>query len=154
MVPDDDEQNYCLQNGSHSVHASVCKWIKLIMVIYFMSLIYLWWRQNSRHFRDDNFKFQVHFIENFWISNQISLRYFPQGLIDNMPGLVQIMACCLFGAKPLCEALFYWLMYASLSLNELTCYGLKCFRILMLVIKYNISSHFQVQLSAQIWQQL
>ena len=40
---------------------------------------------------------------NFWIQNKISLRYVPQGLIDNMAALVQIMAWHLLGAKPLSE---------------------------------------------------
>ena len=30
---------------------------------------------------------------------QISLKFFPKGLIDNKPVFVQVMACGLFGAK-------------------------------------------------------
>ena len=41
--------------------------------------------------------------ENFRIANKISLRYIPQGLIDNESALVQIMAWCLTGNKPLPE---------------------------------------------------
>ena len=38
--------------------------------------------------------------ENDWIANKLSLKYIPQGLIDNMAALVQIMAGHLTGAKP------------------------------------------------------
>ena len=41
--------------------------------------------------------------ENIWISNKMSLKYVPGVLIDNMSALVQIMACCRPGDKPLSE---------------------------------------------------
>ena len=40
------------------------------------------------------------------------------GLIDYMVALVQIMAKCITGYRPLSEAMLYWHMYASLGLNE------------------------------------
>ena len=39
--------------------------------------------------------------EKFCISIQISLRLVSKGPIDNKSALVQVMACRLFGAKPL-----------------------------------------------------
>ena len=43
-------------------------------------------------FADDIFKC-IFLNENFWISNKISLKYVPEGLIDNKPSLVLIMGC-------------------------------------------------------------
>ena len=53
---------------------------------------------------DDIFKC-ISLNENCWISNKISLRHVPQGLIDNMAALVQIMAWRRRGDKPLSEAM-------------------------------------------------
>ena len=41
--------------------------------------------------------------ENFQIFNKISLKCVPLGLIDIMSELVQIMAWCWTGDKPLCD---------------------------------------------------
>ena len=41
--------------------------------------------------------------EKFCILIQIPLKFVPRGPIDNNEALVQIMACRLFGAKPLSE---------------------------------------------------
>ena len=57
-------------------------------------------RQNGCHFADDIFKC-IFVNEN--ISTKISLNYVPYGLIDNMAGLVQIMAWRRPGNKPLSE---------------------------------------------------
>ena len=38
--------------------------------------------------------------ENVCISIKISLKFVPKGPINNIPGLVQIMACCRPGNKP------------------------------------------------------
>ena len=58
--------------------------------------------QNGRHFADDMFK-RIFLNENIWISNKISLKYVPWGLIDNMAALVQIMAWRRPGHTPLFE---------------------------------------------------
>ena len=52
----------------------------------------------------------------------ISLKCVPKVRINNIPALVQIMAWRRPGDKPLSEPmmLVYWLIYASLGLNELT----------------------------------
>ena len=51
---------------------------------------------------DDIFKC-IFFNENTTILIQISLKSVPKGPIDNKSALVQVMACCLGGAKPLSE---------------------------------------------------
>ena len=57
-------------------------------------------RQNGRHFADDNFKC-IFLNENAWIPIKISQKFVPQGPINNIPALVQIMTCCRPGDKPL-----------------------------------------------------
>ena len=51
-------------------------------------------RQNGRHFANDIFKW-------VWIPNKISLKFVPQGPINNIQALVQIMAWRRPGDKPL-----------------------------------------------------
>ena len=59
-------------------------------------------RQNGRHFADDTFK-RIFMNENVRISINISLKFVPKGLINNIPTLVQIMAWRRPGDKPLSE---------------------------------------------------
>ena len=59
-------------------------------------------RRNDRHFAGDIFKFMF-LYENIWISIKISLKFVPKGPINNIPTLVQIMAWCRSGDKPLSE---------------------------------------------------
>ena len=59
-------------------------------------------RQNERHFTDDIFKC-VFVNENVSISIKISLNSVAKGPINNIPTLVQIMACRRPGDKPLSE---------------------------------------------------
>ena len=59
-------------------------------------------RQNGRHFPDDIFKC-IFLNENVWISISISLKFVPEGPINNIPALVQIMAWRRPGDKPLSE---------------------------------------------------
>ena len=59
-------------------------------------------RQNGQHFADDIFK-RIFFNENVWISNKISLKFVPNGTINNIAALVQIMAWRRPGANPLSE---------------------------------------------------
>ena len=59
-------------------------------------------RQNGRHFADDIFK--CNFMnENVWIPIKISLKFVPEGPINNISALVQIMAWRRIGDKPLSE---------------------------------------------------
>ena len=59
-------------------------------------------RQNGRHFTDDIFKC-IFLNENVWIPIKISMKFVPRGPINNIPALVQIMAWCRPGDKPLSE---------------------------------------------------
>ena len=56
--------------------------------------------QNGCHFADDIFKW-IFMSEIFFISIQISLKFVPKGVIDNMSALVQVMAWRQPGDKPL-----------------------------------------------------
>ena len=57
-------------------------------------------RQNGRHFADDIFKC-IFWSKNTWIPIKISLKFVSYGPINNIPALVQIMAWCRPGNKPL-----------------------------------------------------
>ena len=59
-------------------------------------------RQNGRHFADDTFK-RIFMDENVRILTNISLKFVPKGLINNIPALSQIMAWRRPGDKPLSE---------------------------------------------------
>ena len=59
-------------------------------------------RQDGRHFADAIFKC-IFLNENVWIPIKISLKFVPKGPINNIPGLVQIMAWRRPGDKPLSE---------------------------------------------------
>ena len=60
-------------------------------------------RQNGRRFADDSFKC-LFWNENRWISTKISLKFVPNGPINDIPALVQIMAAWHRpGDKPLSE---------------------------------------------------
>ena len=53
----------------------------------------------------DNIFKRIFLNENVRISIQISLKFVPNGTIDNKSALVQVMAWRLLGAKPLPEAM-------------------------------------------------
>ena len=57
-------------------------------------------RQNRRHFADAIFKC-IFLNENVWLPIKISLKFVPQGPINNIPALVQMMAWRRPGDKPL-----------------------------------------------------
>ena len=57
-------------------------------------------RQNGHHFADDIFKCMF-LNDNAWIPIEISLKFVPQGPINNIPALYQIMAWRRPGDKPL-----------------------------------------------------
>ena len=68
-------------------------------------------RQIRCHFTDDVWKC-IFSNQNVWILIKISLKFVRKGPIDNILALVQIMACCLFGAN---ADPFLWGMYAALG---------------------------------------
>ena len=61
-------------------------------------------RQDGCHFVDDVFTC-ILLNENFWISNNFSLKCVPWCVIDNMQSLVQIKAWRRIGGKPLSESM-------------------------------------------------
>ena len=84
---------------------------------YYIRTWWLWWpgitarfpyfntlrpRQNGRHFADDIFKC-IFLNEIVSISIKISLKFVPKGPINNITALVQRMAWCRPGDKPLSE---------------------------------------------------
>ena len=66
-------------------------------------------RQNGRHFADDTFK-RIFLNENVRTSIKISLKFVPEGPINNNPALVQIMAWHRSGNKPLSEPMMISLL--------------------------------------------
>ena len=65
-------------------------------------------RQNGQHF-PDIFKC-ILLNENVWILHKISLKFVPKVHINNIPGLVQIMAWLQPGNKPLSEPIMVKLL--------------------------------------------
>ena len=77
-------------------------------------------RQNGRHLAEDTFK-RIFLNLNVRILIKILLKFVFKGPINNIPGLVPIMAWCLSGDKSLSEPVVVSLLthiYASLGLNE------------------------------------
>ena len=65
--------------------------------------------QNGRHFTD-NIYTCIFFNENVWILLKISLKFIPKVRIHNIPALVQIIAWCRPGDKPLSEPMMVSLL--------------------------------------------
>ena len=59
-------------------------------------------RKNGLHFTDDIY-ICILLSKNIRVSIKVSLKFIPKGPIDNMSGLVQIMAWCRTDDKPLSE---------------------------------------------------
>ena len=76
--------------------------------------------ENGRHFPDDVIKW-IFFNENVLILINNSLKFVPDGPINNIPALVQIMAWRRPGDKPLSEPMMVRLPthICALGLNEL-----------------------------------
>ena len=92
-------------------------------------------RQNGHNFPDNIFKC-IFLNENMWISIAISKKFVPEGLINNIPSLVQIMAWRWFRQQAIIwtnDCLVYWCIYASFGLDELKEYFLK---LLMFKLNY------------------
>ena len=66
-------------------------------------------RQNAQIFPDDIFKC-IFLNENVYVSIKISLKFVPKGHINYTPALVQIMAWCWPGNKPLSETVMVSLL--------------------------------------------
>ena len=78
--------------------------------------------QNGCQFRDNIFKC-IFLNEKFCSLIWISLKFVRKGPIDNKWVLVQVMAWCRLGGKPLSKPIrdpFHWCIYAALGGDELT----------------------------------
>ena len=108
----------CYRKGSCGATADPLKGYVMLDVICFNTLRP---KQNGGNFADDPFKC-IFFNETVGILIKISLKFVPKGPINNIPALVQIMAC---GANQATSHflnqwwIVYWCIYASLGLNEL-----------------------------------
>ena len=87
---------------SHSMGPFLQTWFNLIPAWMKNYINTLWPRQNGRHIADDTFK-RIFMNENVIISINISLKFVPKGLINNITALVQIMAWRRPGDKPLSD---------------------------------------------------
>ena len=94
-----------------SIILLICPWGWIINKGICDACISSWSYQHGRHFPDNILKC-ILLNENVWISIKISLKFVPWGPIDNIPALVQIIAWCRSGNKPLSE-----LIMASLQMN-------------------------------------
>ena len=108
------KENKYFHPQKHIAH-SIKKFAGLLILMQcinklYMSLSVLGWccfitlrpRQNGRHFPDDIFKW-IFFNENVWISINISLKFVPRGPINDIPTMVQVVACRRPGDTPLSE---------------------------------------------------
>ena len=87
-------------------------------------------RRNWQNFADNIFK-RIFFNENVLILIKISLKYVPEGPINNIPALVQIMAWHHPGDKPLSEPMMVSLLtHICVTrpqwVNSLASYDSKC----------------------------
>ena len=82
-------------------HSCCCYCDELLWCIY-PSVNTLRPRQNGRHFADDIFR-RIFLNGNIWIPIKISLKFVPNGSINNIPALIQITAWRRPGDKPLSE---------------------------------------------------
>ena len=93
----------------------ISRWILLTFALLWLQLLAcdgfntLRPRQHGRHFADDIFKC-IFMYENIWIPIKISLKFVPNGPINNIPALVQIMAWRRSGDKPLSEPMIVSLL--------------------------------------------
>ena len=83
--------NHCCPSSLRHICSTRRRWVNTLRP-----------RQNGRLFADDTFK-RIYLNKNVRISNKISLKFVPKGLINNIPALVLIMAWRRPGDKPLSE---------------------------------------------------
>ena len=83
-------------------------------------------RQIGRHFANDIFK-GIFLNEKGCIFSQISSIFVLKGPINNIPALVQIMACRRTGDKPLSEPMVAWFTICASRLDMLSRYDVYWF---------------------------
>ena len=80
------------------------KWGPCINWCLFILKLTRWgWDKMAAIFSDNIFKLCIFLNENVWISIAVSLKFLRNGPFNNIPALVQIMAWCRPGDKPLSE---------------------------------------------------
>ena len=77
--------------GHELGHHCACRWLNTLRP-----------RQHGCHFADNTFN-RIFLNENVRIWIEISLKFVSKGPINNIPALVQLMAWCQLGDKPLSE---------------------------------------------------
>ena len=91
-------------------------------------------RRNGHQFPDDIFNW-ILLTENVWISIKMSLKFVPKVPINNIPVLVQIMAWCLPGDKPLSEPMMVKITDAYIRHSALMIYV--CPRLLIQISRHS-----------------
>ena len=92
-------------------------------------------RQNGRHFPDDIFKCII-LNENVCTSIKIALKFVPKGPINTTSALVEIMAWCWPGDKPLSETMMVsLLMHICITRPNELIYGNLLHKVLTIQIK-------------------
>ena len=94
--------------------------------------------QNGRHFADGILNY-IFLKEICCISIKISLRFVPQGSIDDMSAFVQIMACCQTGNKESSEPLMIILQIHSVTGSHCVILGEQKY-IMWLVYRHRVRS--------------
>ena len=98
-------------------------------------------RQYCCHFTDGIFKC-IFLNENVWIFINISSKFVPKGQINNIPALVQIMAWCQPGDKPLSEPMMVSVTQPQ-WVNGLSNYLNQCWNIINKVHLHSSGGHFK-----------
>ena len=91
-----------ISNDNTTLHYNLLLWPSFLIHLCVVINQYIEAGTKGRHFADDIFKC-IFVNENPWISNKISLKFFPNVPINNIQGVAQIMAWRRSGAKPLSE---------------------------------------------------
>ena len=100
-------------------------------------------RQNCRHFADDIFK-RIFLNGNVWISINISLRFVFRGPIDNIPALVQMMASCRPGDKPLSEPMVVsFLTHVCVTRPQWVNHNIRIYLCTLTAIAYGCNAHYR-----------
>ena len=110
-------------------------------------------RQNGRHFADDIFKF-IFLNENVWMPIKISLNFAPQGPINNIPALVEIMAWCQSGDKPLSEPMMVSLLtHICVTLRQSVKTIIHLLQVCTLVVDWSSKCHMTSKIISKLYVQ-
>ena len=96
------------------LHKAKRNWTEDHGMLFKVSLNTLRRRQNGRHFTDNIYKC-IFLNETLWILIKISLKFLPYGPVDKKSTLVQVMAWCWTGNKPLPQPVLTTRVNSSLS---------------------------------------